>query len=96
MADIKFQVFRGEASPDHVDFRGDGFLGSPEDEHRTFLEIEDADESTVEAVLMFGPELNEVFDKLTSRQPDALSAVASALGLSGSGDLRLAIRVYDE
>ena len=94
--DVKLQVFRGDTPADHVDFRGDGFLGSPQDEHRTVVEGENVDQGFVDAVLNFGPQLNAMFDKLTAAQPSALASVADALGLHGEGPVRLAIRVYEE
>ena len=94
--DVKLQIYRGDTPANHVDFRGDGFLGSPDDEHRTVVEGENVDQGFVDAVLNFGPQLNAMFDKLTSEQPAALEHVADALGLNGNGPVRLAIRVYDE
>ena len=94
--DVKLQVFRGDTPSSHVDFRGDGFIGSPDDEHRTVAEAENVDDGFVQAALTFGPEVNAMFDKLTSKQPSAFAALATALGLGGHGPVRLAIRVYDE
>jgi len=94
--DVKLQIFRGDTPADHVDFRGDGFLGSPDDEHRTVVEGENVDSAFVDAVLAIGPKLNAMFDTLTEAQPGALAQVATALGLSGKGPVRLALRVYDE
>lgn len=97
MSSVKLHVFRGEDDGTHsCDYRGDKFIGSPVDEHRTVLEIDPANEATVTAVIAKGPELNALLKDLTDAQPDALGPIASALGLKGTGKVGLRLGVWDE
>lgn len=96
--DVKLQVYRGDAGPDHVDFREStgGFLGSPEDEHRTVAEGENIDEETAALVLEAAPIINKLFARMTAQQQSFGKDLATLLGLAGSGPVKLAVRLYDE
>ena len=97
MASIKLHVYRGEnAGDESCDYRGEKFIGSPVDEHRTVLEIDPADDVLVRQALMLGPDLNGLLKSLTDAQPAALGQVASALGLKGEGKVGLRLGVWDE
>ena len=98
MASIKLHVFRGtDNGSDSCDYRGDKFIGHEQgDEHRTVLEIDPADELIVKDTLELGPDLNQLFSRLTASEPAELGVVATALGLAGSGPVGLRIGVWDE
>lgn len=91
--DVKLQIYRGDTPSDHTDFRVStgGFIGSPADEHRTIREFRTDDESWLERA----KPINAAFDALTAEQPEIFAPIANLLGLSGSGPIRLGIRVYD-
>lgn len=95
MADIKLQVYRGDLGPDYVDFRGDLLKGSPDDEHRTVAEYRENDDADIADLLATAPIINKQFAKLTEKQPAALQPLASLVGLSGSGPVKMALRIYD-
>lgn len=101
--DIKLQAYRGDAGPEKVDFRQStgGFIGSPEDEHRTAIEARVTDEDltelglTEEEFLASLASANKVLALLASKQHGSTGNLASLLGLSGSGPVKVAIRAYD-
>lgn len=97
MASVKLHVFRGDDKGTvSCDYRGDKFIGSPKDEHRTVLESDPADTGLVDTVLEFGTKLNELLGKLTDEQPSQAAQIASMLGLEGSGKVGLRLGVWDE
>ena len=95
MADIKLQVYRGELPPEHVDFRGDGFKGSPEDEHRTILEYREDDPAEIEALKEDLPALNRRLARFAAKQGGRAGDIAKVLGLGGSGPVKVAGRIYE-
>lgn len=98
MADIKLQVYRGELPPEHVDFRGEGFKGAPEDNHRTVAEFRTHDEAVIAEILEAAPSVNRLFARFTPAGDggNSLGHLASLVGLSGSGPVKLAARVYGD
>lgn len=100
MADIKLQVYRGETPPEHVDFRGEGFRGSPEDEHRTVAEFRTKDEAIVAEIIETAPSVNRLLEMFTRGADGAagnnLGHLASLVGLDGSGSPKIAVRVYED
>jgi hypothetical protein len=101
--DAKLQIYRGDVGPDHVDFRKStgSFLGSPEDEHSTVLEVRVTDEDLTELGLSQEQfldacaEANKVLAFFASKQPAGLLTVTELLGLDGNGPIKLAIRAFD-
>lgn len=99
--DIKLQAYRGDLGPEKVDFRGENFVGSPEDEHRTALEARVTEEDLAELGLTeeeFFASLvstNKILALVASKQHDSTGNLASLLGLSGSGPVKVAVRAYD-
>jgi hypothetical protein len=98
MPDIKFQLMRGNTPPEHVDFRKStgGFIGSPDDEHTTFLEITNAASEIVDFVLREGPTVNKLFAELAKAEPDMVGGILTAIGVDGTGPIVPVVRVYDE
>ena len=100
MASIKLHVFRtqmGDDGTENCDYRGGGEHGAGEnDQHRTAMEIDPADESVINGILMKGPAANQAFKLLYSQQPDAFALIASALGLEGDGPIGLRLGVWDQ
>lgn len=99
--DLKLQIYRGELGPEYVDFRGDLFKGSPEDEHRTVLEVRIKDTDlpegmTDEDIKGMAESANKLFALLGKVQPSFAGPLSSVFGLAGSGPVKLATRVYDE
>ncbi len=96
MADIKLQVYRGETPPEHVDFRGDGFRGAPVDEHRTIAEFRTHDEGVIQEMLVAAPAANRLLNRFSEEQDASLGHLASLVGLTGLGGIKLAVRVYGD
>lgn len=100
MASIKLHVFRvemGDDGTENCDYRGGGEHGAGEhDQHRTVTEIDPADESLINGILMKGAAVNQAMKLLYSQQPDAFALIASALGLEGDGPIGLRLGVWDQ
>lgn len=96
MADIKLQVYRGELAPEYVDFRGAGFKGSPEDEHRTVAEFRTHDEGIVAEILATAPSVNRLLSRFSTGQDSNLGQLASLVGLGGAGPVKAAVRIYSD
>ena len=99
LAKVKLQVYRGTCGPNHVDFRGDQWLGdgtTPQDEHRTITQIVTEDETIIDLAVSTGPQINALFDKFSDQEPAVFGEIASVLGLEGAGEVHLGVRVYDD
>ncbi len=106
--DIKLQLYRGDLPASHVDFRkegfveGEGFRGSPEDEHRTAFEgrITDEDLSelgiTQDEFLASLRTTNKVLALVTAKQHPSTGNLASLVGLGGAGPVKVAVRAYED
>lgn len=107
--DLKFQVYRGDAGPEKWDLTGDNFIGSPEDEHATWGEVENIDED-LERVLTDPESLGQIIEPgdnalvvfnrigaiLTAQSPKWVENLATLLGLDGDGPVKIAARLYTE
>lgn len=100
MASVKLHIYRtemGDQGTASCDFRGAGELGAGEnDQHRTVTEVDPANETLINGILMKGPAANQALKLISDQQPDALGHIASALGLEGSGPIGLRIGVWDQ
>lgn len=100
MPSIKLHVFRfemGDHGTENCDFRGSGELGAgANDQHRTVLEDDPADDFAIQRVVEMGPGFNQMLNELCAKQPDGVQHLASALGLEGSGPVGLRLGVWDQ
>lgn len=95
MSSLKLQVVRNATGDTSVDFRGDKFKGAPEDNHRTFAEIDPAPQGLIDLVLAEGPVFNAFLKQLETFEPGFAGNAAALLGLSGSGAVQVRARLYD-
>lgn len=100
MASVKVHAYRinmGDHGTESCDYRGHGEHGAGEnDQHRTIGEVDPANESMINGVLMKGPTANQALKLLVDEQPQLFGQIASLLGLEGDGPVGIRIGVWDQ